>query len=71
MQKDLVQDLMQGEDGAINAVNEDYGMTPQATAQGQGTTTAPAAPQAPQGIPAPSSRDTTSETTKSSFLISI
>jgi hypothetical protein len=42
-----------GEDQAINAVNEDYGMTPQAMNQGQGTTTAPAAPQAPQGIPAP------------------
>jgi hypothetical protein len=42
-----------GEDEAINAVNEDYGMTSQTTNQGQGTTTAPAAPQAPQGIPAP------------------
>jgi hypothetical protein len=42
-----------GEDQAINAVNEDYGMTPQAMNQGQGTTTAPAAPQAPQGLPAP------------------
>jgi hypothetical protein len=42
-----------GEEQAINAVNEDYGMTPQAMNQGQGTTTAPAAPQAPQGIPAP------------------
>jgi hypothetical protein len=41
-----------GEEGAINAVNEDYGMNTGATAQGQGTT-APAAPQAPQGIPAP------------------
>jgi hypothetical protein len=41
-----------GEDQAINAVNEDYGMTPQAMNQEQGTTTAPAAPQAPQGIPA-------------------
>jgi hypothetical protein len=42
-----------GEDQAINAVNEDYGMTSQTTNQGQGTTTAPAAPQAPQGISAP------------------
>jgi hypothetical protein len=32
-----------GEDEAINAVNEDYGMTSQTTNQGQGTTTAPAA----------------------------
>jgi hypothetical protein len=42
-----------GEDQAINAVNEDYGVTSQTTNQGQGTTTAPAASQAPQGISAP------------------
>jgi hypothetical protein len=49
-----------GEEQAINAVNEDYGVTPQAMNQGQGTTTAPAAPQASSRLTCSSCRDSSS-----------